>query len=142
MKLYDQLTDKSVVLRVNKAFYKKVYEHPWLSQYFQAVTEEFITQQQTDFIVAAIGGPNKYSGRLPSNAHPHMFITDELYDLRSSLLHEAMDEEKAPIELREKWSVIDESFRHVIVKKSLSHCVQKYKTEPILAFKNPTKKAA
>ncbi|MBT5093685.1 MAG: group 1 truncated hemoglobin, partial [Halobacteriovoraceae bacterium] len=78
MSLYDDLTDKGIILKVADLFYDKVYEDPWLSLYFKEIDQEFITAQQVDFIVGAMGGPQKYSGRLPSNAHPHMFITEEL----------------------------------------------------------------
>ncbi len=59
MGIYDILRDKSVIRNVNQAFYNKVYDHEWLSLFFQAVTKEHIINQQTDFITTAIGGPKK-----------------------------------------------------------------------------------
>ena len=61
--MYHTLRDKSIIRKVNQAFYDKVYDHEWLSRFFQAVTKEHIINQQTEFITAAIGGPNNYSGR-------------------------------------------------------------------------------
>ena len=139
MSVYESLPDKKIIKAVNKLFYEKVYKHPWLSLYFEAVTEEHITQQQTDFITAAIGGPKKYSGRLASNAHPHMYIDDELFELRSSLLQKALIETKAPEELVSAWTRIDKSFRSTIVKKSLSDCKGRYGLDKILYFKNPSR---
>jgi truncated hemoglobin YjbI len=37
MQLYETLPDKSIIRRVNEIFYRKVYEHPCLSLFFQAV---------------------------------------------------------------------------------------------------------
>ncbi len=144
MKVYENLRDKEIIRKVNEVFYEKVYEHPWLSLYFKDVTQEFITSQQTDFITGAAGGPSKFSGRMPSNAHPHMFITEELYDLRTQLLKEAMQEVNAPIELQDFWLKLDESFKNKIVKNSLSECEKRFTTDELLIFENPDthKKAA
>ncbi|NQZ02012.1 MAG: group 1 truncated hemoglobin [Bdellovibrionales bacterium] len=142
MKIYDQLEDPNVVRRVNEIFYEKVYNHPWISQFFVDVKKEFITQQQTDFIIQAIGGPAKYSGRLPFNAHPHMLITEELYDLSTQLLTESLEEANAPQVLVDEWLRTDQSFRRVIVKKSISDCEKRFNTDHILAFPNPIKKAS
>ncbi len=142
MDLYNQLLDKTIILRINQHFYEQVYAHPWLSLYFQAVTKEFITQQQTDFIVGAIGGPKLFCGRLPSNAHPHMFITDELFDLRKAMLQRSFQELKAPYELEEAWLRIDEAFRRVIVKNSIEDCKGRWPTDEILDFKDPGQELA
>jgi len=142
--VFDRLTRKEIIFDVSELFYEKVYEHPWLSQYFKDVDQTFITQQQADFMVGALGGPRAFSGRLPSNAHPHMMITDELFDLREALLKDSLDELKAPEYLKEAWIRIDEAFRHVIVKKTKSECQPRYGNEPILDFESPypQKKAA
>lgn len=66
-----------------------------------------------------------------------MFITDEVFDLRSSLLTEALDEAGAPVELKEAWLRIDNSFRHVIVKQSIDQCSKRYAFDEILSFKAP-----
>lgn len=137
MKIYETLQDREIIKKVNEIFYEKVYEHPWLSLFFQATPKEFITQQQTDFIVGCIGGPKKFSGRLPYNAHPHMYITDELFDLRKNLLTESLKEANAPEVLITSWLRIDESFRSVIVKSSVSECEGRWTTDEILSYPNP-----
>lgn len=137
MSVYDILKDKTIIRTVNQTFYDKVYDHELLSMFFEAVTKEHIINQQPDFITAATGGPKDFSGRLPFNAHPHMFITDEIFDLRSSLLAEALEETGAPTVLKEAWQRIDNSFRHVIVKQSIEQCSKRWITDEILAFEIP-----
>lgn len=137
MNLYDELTDKNIVKKINDLFYEKVYKHPWLSQFFATIEQDFISAQQSKFIVGAIGGPKLFTGRPPSLAHPHMLITDELFDLREQLLIEAMDELGAPEKLKEMWLRIDQSFRRGIVKKSLSECKPRYKQDTYLFFAKP-----
>ncbi|MCB0390394.1 MAG: group 1 truncated hemoglobin [Bdellovibrionales bacterium] len=137
MDLYQRLPDKNIIKIVNDLFYDKVYEHPWLSLFFEGIEKEFISDQQTAFIIGAIGGPDHYQGRLPSNAHPHMMITNELFDLRKSLLIMALEEAQAPLELKETWLKIDEAFRRTIVKNSINECEKRYNTDKILDFQKP-----
>ncbi|MCB0419847.1 MAG: group 1 truncated hemoglobin [Bdellovibrionales bacterium] len=137
MNVYDSLTDKDIVRKVNEIFYDKIYDHPWMSLYFKEIDKEFITKQQTDFIIGALGGPKKYGGRMPSNAHTHMVITDELFDLRQQLLIEALNEAHAPEILTNFWLKIDEAFRGAIVQSDPSQCKPRYATDEILNFPNP-----
>lgn len=129
--------DRRLIEKINEVFYDKVYNDPWLALYFQVVEKEKIIQQQTDFMTGALGGENRFAGRKPSKAHPHMFITDELYDLRKSLLIEALEEAVAPQEVAAAWLNIDEIFRKTIVKKSPSECEGRYRMDPILNFSKP-----
>lgn len=137
MNLYDSLKDKDIIQKTNEVFYDKVYKHPWLSQYFHEVPRDFITTQQTKFITGAIGGPNIFTGRMPSNAHTHMFITDELFELRQNILKDALEEVNAPEELRNTWLKIDYAFKNIIVKASVEDCKKRFKSDEILNFRNP-----
>ncbi|VAX27861.1 hypothetical protein MNBD_NITROSPIRAE01-1443 [hydrothermal vent metagenome] len=137
MKMESMQINRGLIEDVNKTFYEKVYDDPWLALYFQVVEKERIIQQQTDFMTGALGGENRFAGRKPSKAHPHMYITDQLYDLRKSLLIEALEEVAAPQKLVDAWLKIDEVFRKTIVKKSLSECAGRYRIDPILNFSKP-----
>ncbi|MCB0333552.1 MAG: group 1 truncated hemoglobin [Bdellovibrionales bacterium] len=134
MDIYDKLSDKTVILEINEHFYDQVYEHPWLSKYFQSVSKEHIVQQQTDFMVGALGGPNMFCGRNPTHAHPQMFITDELFDLRKSLLKKSFKALKISEPLEQAWLRIDEAFRGSIVKSSREECKGRWKSDPIIDF--------
>lgn len=137
MKLYETLPDKSIIRRVNEIFYRKVYEHPWLSRFFKSVPEEHIRKQQTNFIVGAIGGPKLYAGRLVKDAHVHVLISEDLFSLRQSMLIEALEEAEAPASLREQWLKIDDGFKGGMVKQSISQCKGRFKSDKILAFEKP-----
>ena len=54
------------------------------------------------------------------DAHPHMFITEELFDLRQELLIQAFSDVNAPDEIKEAWLKIDDAFKNVIIKKDIS----------------------
>lgn len=143
MSIYNDLEDKEIIRRVSTKFYDLVYEHPWLGKFFIDIDQEHINDQQIKFMISVLGGPKNYSGRLPSNAHPHMMINDELFTLRKELLEQAMLEERAPQNLIDAWSRIDESFRKVICKEGLADCEKRYHTDTIIDHAKPyIKKAA
>ncbi len=125
------------LIAINKVFYDKIYKHPWLKLYFEAIPQAHIEIQQVDFMQKVLGGENIYVGKSPSIAHDHMFITDELFEVRKQLLCEAFAETNAHPELIEKWLALDESFRRHIIKNSPEECKPRFKTDPILNFPNP-----
>lgn len=136
--LYDQLGGFSVLQRVHKIFYDKVYRDPWLKLFFADVAQALIEAQQTDFMAQAMGGPARYCGKLPIPAHRHMFITEELFELRTRLLDESLVEAGVAAWLRARWLKIDGAFKGRLVKQSASECQGRYKTEPIMVIPKPS----
>jgi len=134
---FDQLGGLPTFQRVHKIFYDKVYAHPWLKQFFADVEQTVIENQQTDFMVQALGGPSRYCGRLPVAAHKHMFITEELFDVRHAMLDESLREARVPDALRLRWLKVDAAFKGRLVKRSVTECEGRFKTEPILIVPKP-----
>lgn len=144
-KSFEELGGRPMLEKVSKAFYDKVYEHPWIGLYFKDIKQEVIEVQQVDFMSAALGGPKVYLGKLPVAAHKHMLIKDDIFDLREQLLAEALDECGACQDLKDRWQKIDEAFRAKLVKKSFDDCEKRFKTDEFLYYPNPNgteKKAA
>lgn len=135
-KLYD------MVFKVNEKFYELIYNDTWLKSIFVIVDQKIITTQQTDFIVGALGGPRRYCGRSPADAHPHIFVDEEMWQLREKYLRQAFQETNFPQELGEKWIRIDEAFKSQIIKKDKSECTKRYASDEIIYFPYPGKKAA
>ncbi len=135
--VFKSMGGRKTLIEINKIFYDKVYAHPWLKQYFQAIPQQHIEDQQIDFMQKVLGGKNVYVGKTPPATHHHMFISDELFDVRKKLLIEAFEESNADINLVDKWLVIDESFRRLITNKSPVECKPRFKTDPILNFSKP-----
>ncbi len=115
-----------------------MYAHPWLKQYFLDIPQQHIEDQQIDFMQKVLGGANVYVGKTPTLTHNHMYIPGELFDIRQQLLQEAFDETDANSELAEKWLLLDEYFRRLIINKSPEECRSRFKTDPILNFPEPT----
>ena len=137
IELFEKVGGREGIFRIAKVFYDKVYDHPWMKLYFQAFPQEHIENQQTDFMSGSLGGPKVYMGRFPVPAHEHMYITEELFELRNSLLIESLRETHTAPEVIEAWLKIDNAFKKRIVKNSPSECKKRYFTDEILDYENP-----
>ncbi|MEW6991123.1 group 1 truncated hemoglobin [Colwelliaceae bacterium 6441] len=136
---FEKMGGRKSLITINKIFYDKVYKHPWLKLYFENIPQQHIEDQQVDFMQKVLGGENRYWGKAPPAAHVHIFITDEIFELRKKLLKEAFIEARASDTLIEKWLQLDNSFKRVLLKESPSDCKGRFKTDPILAFPDPEK---
>lgn len=127
----------------SKEFYELVYKDEWLSIVFKDVSKEFITAQQIDFMLGLFGGPKKYSGRNAKDAHPHIFITEAMWQHREALLKSAFQSVNMPSDLQIQWLKIDEAFKKSIVMKDPSECQKRTPTdELIIVYPPPMKKVA
>ncbi|WNV04778.1 group 1 truncated hemoglobin [Candidatus Methylospira mobilis] len=142
MTLFDEIGGFETLKRISKAFYDKVYAHPWLGQYFKLLPREQIEKQQADFIAQAIGGPDNYRGKAVISAHLHIFITEELFQIRESLLQAAFQETGAPAALIEKWNKIDQAFKPALISRSVAECSPRFPGDGILSFSAPEKTSA
>ena len=135
--LLAEVGGKPVLEKVHKLFYDKLYEHPWLKKFFLNIEQKLIENQQTDFMIANMGGGKIYSGGMPKNVHRHMNITEELFDLRTEILKESILACGVKEALAERWIRIDSAFKHSLVKKSLDQCEKRFFTDDILNFPKP-----
>lgn len=140
--LFDKIGGYDTIRKVHKIFYDKIYAHPWIGQFFKEVSQELNENQQTDFMVQAFGGPQMYSGAFPVPAHKHMYITVELFELRSGLLKESLQEAGLNEENIESWLRIDSAFKKSLVKGKLEDCERRFPTDEIVHFENPHAKKA
>ncbi len=138
-------SDEELYRLINLAtaeFYELVYKDFWFKEIFKVIDQKVITSQQTDFMVQAFGGPKKYGGRSVLDAHPHIFINEEIWQKREDLLKEAFRKMNTPMDIQEKWLKIDDAFKRSIMKNSIDDCKKRYATDEIIYVPNPFKKAA
>jgi len=125
--------------KVHKIFYDKVFSHDWLKQYFVNQDQSLIEKQQTNFMAEKMGGPKNYVGKLPRQTHIHMYITEELFNLRHELLKNSLEEAKVPRDLIERWLRIDYAFKRLIVDESLETFHASYTFKRRIIVPNPSK---
>lgn len=139
---FDLIGGRATLEKVHKIFYDKVYADSWIGLYFNGIDQQVIETQQSDFMSQAMGGPAIYCGKLPVPAHRHMFISEELFNLRTALLIESLNETNVSKEHQEQWLKIDQAFNKAIVKKDISECSLRFNTDEIINYPNPLKKIA
>ncbi len=135
--LFERIGGYPVLKAVHKLFYDKIFSHEWLKLYFQGVDRDHIEAQQTTFIAQAMGGPKDYRGKAVPLAHAHIFITEELFSVRHSLLREAIETFVIQDDLVKEWLKIDNTFKKAILKSSPEECRKRYPFEEILVFSPP-----
>lgn len=135
--LFLRVGGRPTLEKVHKVFYDKLYEHPWFKNFFSHIDQKRIENQQTDFMTSNMGGGKIYMGVLPKNAHKHIFISEEMFDLRQNLLRESLEECGVPKELAESWLNIDNAFRGSLVKSDPSQCEKRFFTDDLVIIPKP-----
>lgn len=129
-----------IIFKTTEEFYELIYRHEWLLEVFKVIDQKVITSQQTDFMVQVMGGPKKYGGRTPEDAHPHIYIDDEMWALREEILLIAFKNSKTPIDIQERWLKIDNAFKSKIVKTDVDQCTKRFNFDEIINVPNPNRK--
>lgn len=132
---YEEIGGRETLNKVHKIFYDKIYKDPWIGLYFANIPQEHIENQQSDFMAQIMGGPQMYLGNQPIPTHKHMFITLELFELRTKYLTESLIEVGLSEEQIQRWLRIDQAFKSGIVKEKVEDCKKRYNTDEILDFR-------
>jgi len=90
--LFDKYGGFETIGTLVHEFYKKVLANPKLTGYFKNTVMDKVMEHQTNFLGAALGGPNKYEGKELKSAHEELNITDDHFDLVAGYLEETLDE--------------------------------------------------
>lgn len=134
--LLDEIGGEEMVFKVHQRFYDVLFDEPWLEKFFFGKSKESLIIKQTQFMVAAFGGPNNYTGDTPAFVHMHMFITEEMSEVRGSILRESILAEGLSESVADRWLKVDQAFWPAIIKKSVDECVMKCQGQlPIVAKK-------
>lgn len=136
-KLFERLGGRPTLDRVHKIFYEKLYAHSWIGKYFEGINRELITNQQSDFMGMLFGGPKIFSGRMPIDAHMHMMISEELFEVRHGLLRESLTESKIAEPEFSEWLAVDAAFKRILIKKSIDDCKKRFNTDDIVNHIRP-----
>jgi len=134
---FRELGGRAAIERVHVVFYDMLYTHPWLKGFFEGLDKTRLIAQQTDFMASVLGGPARFYGREPGPAHCHMFVTEEIFEVRHKLLGEAMEIAKLAPHVRAPWLKRDYAMKRALVKTSPAECFGRYKTEPIVVVPKP-----
>jgi hemoglobin len=124
---------------IARAFYDKVYAHPWIGQYFAGVDQarqelklvRFFHLAWNDVIYAQL------QGQYLKEEHAHMVIPPALFDLRQALMAEAMRELGHDEALVHAVLAFNEVWRPYVVKASRQECTKAFGGHAILDIPPP-----
>lgn len=135
--LLDDIGGVDVMTRVHQRLYDAIYDDDYIGQFFFHRAKELLVRKQTEFMVAAFGGPNHYTGEPPAFLHMHMYITQEMTEIRNVYLRNAIMAEGLSRDICERWMRVDNSFLPAIVKQSVDECVMRCWGQAPFTIKKP-----
>ncbi|MFC4358546.1 group 1 truncated hemoglobin [Halobium salinum] len=90
--IYSQIGGQEAVERVVDDFYDRVLSDDRLVDYFEATEMTELRTHQVQFVSAVAGGPVEYTGGEMRDAHAHLDIDEEHFDLVAAYLERALRE--------------------------------------------------
>ncbi|TXK19455.1 group 1 truncated hemoglobin [Homoserinibacter sp. GY 40078] len=90
MTLYRRLGGADAVARVVDLLYDRALADELVGPLFAGVDMARLRAHQTDFLIAAIGGPERYEGAGLRAAHSHLRVDDARFDRMVQLLAEVL----------------------------------------------------
>ena len=113
-----------VLHAIARAFYDKVYAHPWIGRFFQGVDQARQELKLVRFFHLSWHDPvfAQIQGQYLKEEHAHMYITPALFDLRQELFAAAMRELGHDEALVRAFLAFNESWRPYVVKGSVAEC--------------------
>lgn len=105
-------------------FYDLVYAHPWIGQFFTKVDQRNQETKLVRFFQMSWDDrayPEMQAQYLRQE-HAHMYITEELFELRQALFSRAVRDLGHGPEVVEAFAVFNELWRAHVVKRSIDEC--------------------
>src|SRR5690349_11634655 len=104
--LYEQIGGSDGISRLIDVFYSRVLADPELKPFFEGVGMTKLRRMQVELFSAALGGPQKYSGRPMAHAHRHLKIGLQDYQRFIRHLFDTLDDAGFGLSDQERYEVI------------------------------------
>lgn len=104
--LYGQIGGAEGISRLIDVFYSRVLADPELKRFFANVEMAKLRRMQVELFSAALGGPQRYSGRPMIQAHRHLKIGLQDYQRFIRHLFDTLDDAGFGLSDQERYEVI------------------------------------
>lgn len=113
---------------IARAFYDKVYAHPWIGRFFEGVDQPNQELKLVRFFHLSWDDPlfGQLQGQYLKDEHAHMYITPALFDLRQELFAAAVREQGHDEALVQAFLAFNEIWRPYVVKASKRECTDAF----------------
>ena len=104
--LYERIGGAEAIGRLVATFYARVLADPELKPFFKGIEMAKLQRMQLELFSAALGGPQRYSGRTMVQAHRHLKIG--LHDYQRFIRHlfDTLDDAGFGLSDQERYEVI------------------------------------
>lgn len=128
-----------VLHAIARAFYDKVYAHPWIGRFFEGVSQPRQELKLVRFFHLSWSAPldDGFQGQYLRDEHAHMYIPAALFDVRQQLFAEAMRELGHDEALVRAFLEFNERWRPYVVKRSIEECSDAFTGTGIVEFPRP-----
>jgi len=122
-----------------RAFYDKIYAHPWIGRFFVGVDQGRQELKLVRFFHLAWDDPmyGELQGQYLEQEHAHLYITSALFELRQTLFAAAMRELGHDEALVSAFLAFNERWRPYVVKASKSECSDAFTGHGIVEIPPP-----
>ncbi|MCA9706632.1 MAG: hypothetical protein KDK70_12335 [Myxococcales bacterium] len=106
------------------SFYDMVFAHPWIGQFFTHVDQRNQETKLVRFFQMSWDDrayPDMQAQYIRQE-HAHMYITDELFELRSALFSDAVRKHGHGQDVVEAFEVFNDIWRASVIKASVEDC--------------------
>lgn len=94
--LYERLGGSDAIAAVVDEFYERMLDDERVAHYFEDIDMAAQRAHQTRFISSVAGGPVEYTGADMYEAHEHLGLTDEDFEVTATHLREALESFDVP----------------------------------------------
>jgi hemoglobin len=112
---YEAIGGEAAVRRVLRVLYDRLFDDPMVGFLFEGKDKDHIVEQQTLFVCAFLGGPQRYEGKPLPQAHSTLPILPGHFDRRHHLLRQVLRDESVPDDVAAFWLKIDEGLRSSVL---------------------------
>jgi hemoglobin len=90
--LFERLGGQAGIEKLMGNFYQRILADPTLAPFFAQTSMEKLRRMQSEFFAAALGGPQKYSGRSIAEAHHNRGIERQHFTAFCEHLFQTLEE--------------------------------------------------
>lgn len=137
VRLYLAIGGRDGLRPVIERFYELVYADPWIGRFFVDVDRAQQQRSLEDFLAAGAPGEPVFRGKLPIQAHAHMYITQPMIKRRTQLLRQAIRELGHGDEVERWWLKTDGLWHSAVRKESVDDCRPSLAGKPLKVIGEP-----
>ena len=118
--IFETLGSEKIAAIISE-FYDRAFQDPIIGHIFWGFDKDHLSQMQTSFASAMLGGPEKYRGKSLEAAHTGLRINKAHFGRRQVLMKEVLDDFEVDPEIARRWLLKEEKLKPLVISSD-SNC--------------------